>query len=67
MVSYNVIECTVRESIAVNYQNGGIMRNSDIVYNQIKELIITAELKPGQVIVDTELMERFKIGRTPIR
>lgn len=43
------------------------MRNSDIVYNQIKELIITAELKPGQVIVDTELMERFKIGRTPIR
>lgn len=43
------------------------MRDSDNVYEKIKELIITAELRPGQLVVETELMDRFKIGRTPIR
>jgi len=43
------------------------MRNSDIVYRQIKELIVTATIKPGEVIVESELMEKFNIGRTPIR
>lgn len=43
------------------------MRNSDIVYSQIKELIITAEIKPGEVIIENELMDKFGIGRTPIR
>ena len=30
-------------------------------------MIIRTELKPGQVILVTELMERLNIGRTPIR
>jgi len=43
------------------------MRDSDIAYDKIKELIMTAELKPGQVVIESELMERFSMGRTPIR
>ncbi len=43
------------------------MRDSDIAYDRIKKLIMTAELKPGEIIVESELMERFNMGRTPIR
>lgn len=43
------------------------MRNSDIAYEKIKMMIITAELKPGQVLVESELMEETNLGRTPIR
>ena len=30
-------------------------------------MIITAQLKPGQALVEPELMEELKLGRTPIR
>ena len=43
------------------------MKDSEIVYRKIKQMIIRTELKPGQVILVTELMERLNIGRTPIR
>ena len=43
------------------------MRDSDIAYSKIKELIMTAELRPGQLIIESELMDKFKMGRTPIR
>ena len=43
------------------------MRDSDIAYNRIKNLIMIAELRPGQVIIESELMDKFKMGRTPIR
>lgn len=43
------------------------MRNSDVAYEKIKMMIITAELKPGQALVEVELMEMLKVGRTPIR
>ena len=43
------------------------MRVSDIAYEKIKMMIITAELKPGQVLVEAELMEKLSLGRTPIR
>ena len=43
------------------------MRNSDVAYEKIKMMIITAQLKPGQVLVESELMAELNLGRTPIR
>lgn len=43
------------------------MRVSDVAYEKIKMMIITAQLKPGQVLVEADLMEQLELGRTPIR
>lgn len=44
-----------------------IMRDSDIAYKRIKMMIVTARLKPGQALAETDLMEQLGVGRTPIR
>ena len=36
-------------------------------YYLIRDLIVTLELSPGQVVVERELMERLHLGRTPVR
>ena len=36
-------------------------------YHAIRELIVSLELAPGAVIDERELMERLRIGRTPVR
>ena len=36
-------------------------------YEKIKEMIIFVDMKPGQKIIETEIAERLKIGRTPVR
>jgi len=41
--------------------------NAEKAYNQIKVKIITAQMPPGSVISETQLMEEFALGRTPIR
>jgi DNA-binding GntR family transcriptional regulator len=41
--------------------------NAEKAYTQIKEKIITAEMPPGSVINEAQLMEEFALGRTPIR
>ena len=41
--------------------------NAEKAYNQIKVKIITAQMPPGSVINETQLMEEFALGRTPIR
>ena len=43
------------------------MRDSDIAYEKIKTKIITAQLMPGAVVIESELMKEFNMGRTPIR
>lgn len=43
------------------------MRDSDVAYEKIKMMIITAQLRPGQTVVEAELMEQLGVGRTPIR
>ena len=43
------------------------MRVSDVAYEKIKMMIITATLRPGQTLVEAELMEELGMGRTPIR
>lgn len=41
--------------------------NAEKAYQQIKRRIITAKMPPGSVINETQLMEEFALGRTPIR
>jgi DNA-binding GntR family transcriptional regulator len=41
--------------------------NAEKAYTQIKGKIITAKMPPGSVINETQLMEEFDLGRTPIR
>lgn len=36
-------------------------------YNQIEELIVTQQLKPGQLLSEAELSGQLGLGRTPIR
>jgi DNA-binding GntR family transcriptional regulator len=36
-------------------------------FEKIKEMIIFLELKPGQRIFETDISEKLKIGRTPVR
>lgn len=40
---------------------------SAVAYFLIRDLIVTLELPPGGVVVERELMERFDLGRTPVR
>ena len=39
------------------------MRVSDVAYEKIKMMIITARLRPGQTLVEAELMEELGMGR----
>ena len=43
------------------------MRDSDIAYEKIKKMLITCELKPGEVIIEPRLTEQINVGRTPVR
>ncbi|HEY2936882.1 MAG TPA: GntR family transcriptional regulator [Gaiellaceae bacterium] len=36
-------------------------------YRAVRDMIVSLELRPGAVINERELMERFAIGRTPMR
>jgi DNA-binding GntR family transcriptional regulator len=40
---------------------------ADEARQRLEEMIVTLELKPGTVWSETELSERLKIGRTPVR
>ncbi len=38
-----------------------------LVYNQLKELIISGKLKPGQRLLEYEIAKNLDISKTPIR
>ena len=40
---------------------------ADQAYYRIRELIVTLELPPGSLVSERELMERLRLGRTPVR
>jgi len=40
---------------------------ADQAYYRIRELIVSLELPPGSPISERELMERLRLGRTPVR
>jgi DNA-binding GntR family transcriptional regulator len=44
-----------------------VITDADKAYKQIKEKIVTIEMKPGAVIREVELMKDLELGRTPIR
>lgn len=39
----------------------------DIAYTQIREMIISGQIKPGQKLTESGLMEQLEMGRTPVR
>ena len=38
-----------------------------LVYTQLKELIISGKLKPGQRLMEYEIAKKLNISKTPIR
>lgn len=42
-------------------------RRSDIAYRLIKLAILNGELYPGALLLEQDMIERFQLGRTPIR
>ena len=46
----------------VTYKN-----REEMVYQVLKKEILDLELKPGQLIKETEICERFSVSRTPVR
>lgn len=39
----------------------------ELVYENLKNAILDLELKPGQLLKETEICERFGVSRTPVR
>ncbi|HWU00679.1 MAG TPA: GntR family transcriptional regulator [Terriglobales bacterium] len=42
-------------------------RQSDAAYEQLRDLVIRAEIKPGVLLEEPALMELLGVGRTPLR
>ncbi|TYR32717.1 GntR family transcriptional regulator [Mesorhizobium microcysteis] len=40
---------------------------ADEVYDQLRRMIVMLELRPGEILVEKELCERFSVSRTPLR
>jgi DNA-binding GntR family transcriptional regulator len=40
---------------------------SAIAYHRLRDLIVTLELEPGELLSERDLMDRLDLGRTPIR
>ena len=45
----------------------GARSRSDEAYLRIRDLIVSLELPPGAIVNERELMERLRLGRTPVR
>ena len=46
---------------------GCYKNREEMVYESLKQDILNLELKPGQLLKETELCERFGVSRTPVR
>lgn len=55
-----------RQSLS-NRKTGGGELLADEVRNKLRSMILAAELKPGQRLVEDDLCEWLKVGRTPVR
>lgn len=42
-------------------------RAADVAYDTLEDMISTLQLQPGSQVVESELVERTQLGRTPIR
>lgn len=43
------------------------MSNSEKVYKEIKDLIFSGKMKPGERLIEKDLCEKFNTSRTPVR
>ena len=43
------------------------MRAADLAYHAVENMIVKLELKPGSPVVESELVEKTGLGRTPLR
>lgn len=43
------------------------MQKTDAVYEKIREGILSGELRPNQVLIETEIAEKMGVSRTPVR
>ena len=55
----------ISDAPLVQQPAGGL--KSDQAYQLLKRSILTLEYAPGALLIEAELMERFKVGRTPLR
>ena len=46
----------------MNFKNRG-----ELVYETLKQEILDLRLKPGQMISENDICERFGVSRTPVR
>lgn len=42
-------------------------RQSDTVYHELRRMLVRAELKPGGLVEEAEMMRTLAVGRTPLR
>lgn len=65
--NYNNIEMKVPKA----NKNKGLLKPSkkawESAYEIIEKLILTSDIKPGEVVTEISLSERLNIGRTPVR
>ena len=47
--------------------SGGAARNSEVVYHDLRQQIISMALPPGTPIVEKDITQRYGISRTPVR
>jgi DNA-binding GntR family transcriptional regulator len=40
---------------------------ADEIYDELRRMIVRLELKPGEILVEKELCDRFAVSRTPLR
>jgi DNA-binding GntR family transcriptional regulator len=52
---------------ALGEDEGPVMSLTQRAYRKLEELIVTLQLRPGEVLSETALAQRLEIGRTPIR
>ena len=43
------------------------MNKRQQVYHEVKRQILFLELKPGQRLIENDIIEKMQIGRTPVR
>ncbi|MEX2408247.1 MAG: GntR family transcriptional regulator [Rhodovibrionaceae bacterium] len=52
---------------ALGQEDAPVISLTQRAYRKLEELIVTLQLRPGEVLSETALAQRLEIGRTPIR
>ncbi len=55
------------EKEGLNVNLNGYLPLRDVVFNHLREAILSGELKPGERLMENQLAEKIGVSRTPIR